>query len=426
MTIIMGNNEVSAIFNKHGVNINRLCKYYAIPQKAYDIIQKEIANAEKYRCNSYDSYLLRYNNYVNSILFEYTNWSHVNNLVDLIENALKSYRKSQISYEMEAFKLEEVMKELRQLKNGIMDNRCCNPNLLKDDILVPERCTSFSSKTYYEDPCLHRDREIRMLEVNLLDDLKSVILVGNAGVGKTTLVKGLAYRIQRGNVPKFLMNKKIIATDATSLISGANLVGDAEENVERLMRFMKNHPDYILYVDEIHTLMGAGVGTKGNNGVNDMLKHSLGEGEIKIIGSTTTKELDILKKDRAFLRRFNIIELDEPTKEDTLFMMKKLCERYQRDKKIEFDSEEEQEAILELIYQLSSIENQVADVAVYNPDSSLTLLRTAFNYTEMDGKSIIDSDAVIESIDQEYQYKEEAKKEMKQLIKGKIPEKRIS
>lgn len=179
---------------------------------------------------------------------------------------------------------------------------------------LPEYLTNLNAKEYITNPAIGRDSLIEEMEKILLKMNKpNVLLVGKAGVGKTAVVEGLAYRIQKGEVSEKLKDKIVVSVATSTLVSGTKYRGEFEEKVEKLCKYLKEHPRIILFVDEMHTVMGAGSSAEG--GATDManiLKPYLARGEIKVIGATTLDEREIITKDSAYNRRFTTLLVKEP------------------------------------------------------------------------------------------------------------------
>lgn len=187
------------------------------------------------------------------------------------------------------------------------------------------------------DPIIGRDEEIRRV-LHILSRRKknNPILIGEAGVGKTAIVEGIAWRIVQGDVPENLREKKILTLDIAALIAGAKYKGEFEERLKAVIKEVADsNGEVILFVDEIHTLIGAGGGNGAMDAAN-ILKPALARGELRTIGATTLDEYQkYFEKDKALVRRFQTVLIEEPSVEDTISILRGLQERYEVYHKIE-------------------------------------------------------------------------------------------
>ena len=183
------------------------------------------------------------------------------------------------------------------------------------------------------DPVVGRDAEIRRVMQTLSRRTKNnPVLIGDAGVGKTAIVEGLAQRIHNGDVPESLKGRTVIALDMGSLIAGAKFRGEFEERLKSVMDEIKAAAgEIVLFIDEIHTVVGAGAGGDGSLDASNMMKPALSRGEMQTIGATTPDEYrKRIESDKALERRFSPVWVEEPTVEDTVQMLRNLRPRYEK------------------------------------------------------------------------------------------------
>lgn len=180
------------------------------------------------------------------------------------------------------------------------------------------------------DPLVGRDQELdRAIEVLCRRRKNNPLFVGDPGVGKTAMAEGLALRIAEGNVPEMFRNMRVFSLDMGSALAGTRYRGDFEARLKSIVEALKKLPNAILFIDEIHTIVGAGATTGGSMDASNLLKPALANGEIRCIGSTTYEEFrNHLEKDRALARRFQKIDLREPGQDDCVAILKGLESRY--------------------------------------------------------------------------------------------------
>ncbi|MBQ9375475.1 MAG: ATP-dependent Clp protease ATP-binding subunit [Ruminococcus sp.] len=185
------------------------------------------------------------------------------------------------------------------------------------------------------DPVIAREKEMaRIMEILCRRTKNNPCLVGEAGVGKTAIIEGLAVRIMQGKVPDILANKRIFSLDLTLLLAGAKYRGDFEERLKNCMIDAESAGNVILFIDELHNIMGAGAAEGAIDAAN-ILKPQLARGKIQIIGATTFEEYrKNIEKDSAMERRFQVVKVDEPTAQQTVDIIKGLCKKYEAHHKI--------------------------------------------------------------------------------------------
>ena len=191
-----------------------------------------------------------------------------------------------------------------------------------------------------DDPVVGRSKEIqRIVQVLSRRTKNNPVLIGEPGVGKTAIVEGLAQRIAKGNVPRNLLKKRILSLDLAALIAGTKYRGEFEERMKKMMKEVRDDKTVILFIDELHTIIGAG-GPEGTMDASNMLKPALSRGEIQIIGATTTKEYSrYIEKDSALERRFQTVKVEEPTDDDTVSILEGIKKRYEDFHGIVFDDD---------------------------------------------------------------------------------------
>ena len=187
-----------------------------------------------------------------------------------------------------------------------------------------------SAKQGKIDPVIGRDTEIqRVIQILSRRTKNNPVLIGEPGVGKTAIVEGLAQRIVNGNVPEILRNKRIISLSISSMLAGAKYRGEFEERLKKAIDEVQQHDDMIIFIDEIHTLVGAGA-TEGAMDAANILKPVLARGEFQVIGATTLDEYKKhIEKDAALERRFQPVQVGEPNEEDALEILRGLRDRYE-------------------------------------------------------------------------------------------------
>ncbi len=190
------------------------------------------------------------------------------------------------------------------------------------------------------DPVVGRDREIsRLLEILSRRTKNNPLLLGDAGVGKTAIVEELARRLETSNVPSKLIGKRIISVSMASLVAGTKYRGEFEERLEKIISELEDNDDVILFIDEIHTLVGAG-GAEGAIDASNILKPALARGKIKVIGATTTSEYkEFIESDRALSRRFQTVVVEEPSLDETINILKKLRPIYESYHKVKISDD---------------------------------------------------------------------------------------
>ncbi|HGP8408212.1 TPA: AAA family ATPase [Streptococcus pneumoniae] len=180
------------------------------------------------------------------------------------------------------------------------------------------------------DPVIGRDDEIiRVIEILNRRTKNNPVLIGEPGVGKTAVVEGLAQKIVDGDVPHKLQGKQVIRLDVVSLVQGTGIRGQFEERMQKLMEEIRKREDIILFIDEIHEIVGAGSASDGNMDAGNILKPALARGELQLVGATTLNEYRIIEKDAALERRMQPVKVDEPTVDETSTILKGIQKKYE-------------------------------------------------------------------------------------------------
>ena len=294
------------------------------------------------------------------------------------------------------------------MDSAILSNAVYGTNIVDIDIantyVDSEFLNTFAynmtSRLYHANPAIGRDQEIADLELILISPKKSPLLIGEAGVGKTSIVEGLAYRLQRGFAPDLLKNKKIFKLTTTSLLSGTKYVGEMEDRIKKLAGELEAHPDVILFIDEIHTIVGAGSTESSNNDISNMLKPYIDRGDIKIIGATTREEYThFLLPDKALARRFYPISVEEPDEELTLSILSGSIPSIEYETKVKNTfSAATTEQILRTLIAVSTPENQPDNLPTKRPELPLTLLEMAFSYAALSGRTALSSEDIEQAV----------------------------
>ena len=251
------------------------------------------------------------------------------------------------------------------------------------------------AKNNLTDPVIDRDKEIeRVLEILCRRTKNNPILIGNAGVGKTAIVEELAKRIVTNEVPDYLKNKKIISLDMATTVAGTKYRGEFEERMKKILNEIETNDDIILFIDEIHTLVGAG-GAEGAIDASNILKPALARGHLRCIGATTVEEYKkFIEKDKALERRFQKVNIEEPSYEKTLEILTKLKPIYEKFHKVILQPE-----LLDDIVKLSA--KYIYDRS--EPDKSIDIMdevcsRVSIKETKID-KEITSLELEIDKLD---------------------------
>ena len=255
-----------------------------------------------------------------------------------------------------------------------------------------------TAKTYITNPAIAREDEIKKLIIVLLTPEKSGLLVGKPGIGKTAIVEGLAYLIQRGEVPNALQGYRIIKINSTSLVGKMTVNGKEEMVISLLVQELRNVEKTILFIDEVHTLIG-GRGD-GPMDLANILKPALDRGDVKAIGATTTIEYDTyIVRDRAFLRRFDKIEVSEPNEETTIKILMGSLPKIEQKRGIKFKYNEYVSSLLVgSIVRATSEFKRIYGLAAQYPDIAFSVLTQAFSQALFQNKEVVDVLDVYEAI----------------------------
>lgn len=243
------------------------------------------------------------------------------------------------------------------------------------DSILDRFADNLTDVTYITNPAVARDEEIKKLILVLLTPEKSAVLVGKPGIGKTAIVEGLAYRIQRNEVPEALEGYTIYRVNTTALLNS-----NGEENrVLKLVEELKNREKVILFIDEIHTLIGNDA--QGALDLANMFKEGLSRGTIKMIGATTTYEYErYIMRDKAFLRRFEKVDVSEPTEEMTVEILLKTLPKLEKQTGVVLPyTDFINEKIMKFIVNMTTEFKRVYEISSRYPDIALVILRQSFS-----------------------------------------------
>ncbi len=255
------------------------------------------------------------------------------------------------------------------------------------------------SKNYVTNPAIARDEEIKKMILILLSPEKSVVLTGKAGIGKTAIVEGLSYKIKNKDVPNALLNSKVYKINTSSLLGTYEHDGISESKLQLLINEIIGKKNIILFIDEIHTLV---ISARNGGGVDflNMLKPGLDRGDIKIIGATTTQEFEeYLLKDKAFLRRFERVEIEEPNQETTVKILMGTRKKIEVSTGVRFPySDWILEQVCKFIVNMTSEYKRVYENGSRYPDVSLSLFSKCFTFAKFENSSVVTFKHIYEAI----------------------------
>lgn len=255
--------------------------------------------------------------------------------------------------------------------------------------IITNYCEDLTAKQYVTNPAIAREEEIKKTMLVLLTPDKSALLIGKPGIGKTAIVEGIAYKIQKGEVPNALQGYKILKINSSSML-GSMVINGKEESVTNLIvNELKRAPKTILFIDEVHTLIGGS--QDGPMDLANILKPALDRGDIKAIGATTTIEYETyIIKDRAFLRRFDRIDVAEPDHDATVQILLGTIPKIENKTGIKmhpngFITRE----LMNAIVSATSEFKRVYGISAMYPDVSLSVLSGAFSNALFENRQIV-------------------------------------
>ena len=346
--------------------------------------------------------------------------SSMEDLISYLENEKDYFRTSSHSSQWTIESLPELLAERTlyledSLSPGIIrkdNSRSLSSQEINSEFLN-HYAYNMNARTYLTNPAIGRDQEIEDLALILISPKKSPILLGEAGVGKTSVVEGLAYALQQGKAPSLLKDKKIFKLTTTSLLSGTKYVGEMEERMKKLMEELGKYPDVILFIDEIHTIVGAGSTESSNNDIANMLKPYIDRGDIKIIGATTSGEYHrFIKYDQALSRRFYPILVEEPGQELCLDIMEGTIPAISKATNVmnPFSSQDTRK-LLTILLDISTPDNQPEDLKTRWPELPLSLLEMAFSYAALASRQELQVEDFIHAVSHSNRLKNSVKKD---------------
>lgn len=262
------------------------------------------------------------------------------------------------------------------------------------DSILDRYSDNLTNVEYITNPAVARDEEIKKLILVLLTPEKSAVLVGKPGIGKTAIVEGLAYRIQRGEVPSALMDYTIYRINTTALL---NTSGE-ENRVLKLVEELKQKDNVILFIDEIHTLIGNDA--QGALDLANMFKEGLSRGSIKMIGATTTYEYErYIMRDKAFLRRFEKVDVSEPTEVMTVEILLKTLPKLEKQTGVVLPyTDFINEKIMKFIVNMTTEFKRVYEISSRYPDIALVILRQCFSNAIYENRRTINFKNIYDAI----------------------------
>ena len=246
---------------------------------------------------------------------------------------------------------------------------------------------NFLEKEYITNPAIGREQQIKEMLLVLLTPDKSCVLVGKPGVGKTAIVEGLAYNIQKGNVPDKLKDYQVIRVNTSAIMGEDPVTGEAK--VQTLLEELKTKSKLILFIDEIHTLMG----NKGEAlDFANIFKPALDRGDVKVIGATTVDEYErYILRDKAFVRRFQKVDVAEPTRnENVMILMGTLPKIEKRTGATMKYTSYVKRLMMEFITDITSEYKRIYEIGSRYPDVSLTIVQEAFSYALFDNRTEVE------------------------------------
>ncbi len=324
-------NTAPFLLKKSGVNVAQLNKVLDSQLLSYP----KVSGAQPFLSNDAQQVVFKATNYLKEFNDEYASIEHL--LLSLVNQKDKTSRILQDAGLTEQG-LKAAIKELRG-GNSINDQ---NTESTTNALNKYARNLNQAAAEGKLDPVIGRDEEIRrVLQILSRRTKNNPVLIGEPGVGKTAIAEGLAHRIVIGDVPENLKSKQVYSLDMASLIAGAKYKGEFEERLKSVVSdVMKSNGEIVLFIDEIHTLVGAGGGGEGAMDAANILKPALARGELRAIGATTLNEYQkYIEKDKALERRFQKVYVDEPDTESAIAILRGLKERYESHHKVRIKDE---------------------------------------------------------------------------------------
>ena len=318
--------------------------------------------------------------------------------VDYQEEIKKNNFEEQEKLEIRELKPEKIAEEKSKVK--------ASPNANSKKGKTSKLLTYgyyLNEETFSYNPAVGRESELKELEIDLLLPEKSILLIGNAGVGKTSIVKGLAYNIQQGNINEYLKDIKILKVDINNLLAGTRYRGDFEEKVKTLIEELIKNPDTIMYLEEMHTTIGLGTSEGVPLDFANILKSYLSDGKIRIIGDTTIEEYHkYILEDNAFRRRFKSITIKEPDDVSLLKIINSVCDVLEEQYHISFGNTERKQLIFQELINLTRdmimIKEDGINDTKNNPDLVLDVLKLIFAYAKYYNHEEVEKNDIYEGI----------------------------
>ena len=287
----------------------------------------------------------------------------------------------------------------------------------EEDLKELERFGRILNKnSYLTSPSIGREKEVKNLMITLAQDKKNPLIVGESGVGKTTVVEELVYRIINGDVPKFLQGKIILEVNPSEVVAGCQYVGMFEENMTKLMKLCEKY-NILLFIDEIHTIYGVGATKSKDTDMAAILKHYIDRSSLKVIGTTTEKEYNEYFSSDALKRRFEKITVKEPEDEDLFQILDKVLNDYFIKNDISLEDEKERKLIINIIITATSKKHRVYNDVVNNPDLAISIIDKAVAYAKVFDSDVLTIDHFIESFDSCDRIYDSAKEEAIALLR---------
>lgn len=383
IAILDSDKKLNDYFNRYGITIEKIIDYLDIDLT--DVLKLYPDQLESEFIHGYGSFLQKITN-----IYE---WKQID-IINLVDNVIYEYRDD--SDAMKSF-LKDNKISISDVSKGLLN---LDEEDFLEDIRHNKEKTNLTGFGYYLTGDIGknikgREKEIRDLEASLIAP-GNVIVIGEAGVGKTAVVEHLAYLINHSKVPNILKDKKIFSLDLVKIMANTTYRGDLEAKLDKLINSLEKDNNIILFIDEIHMIMGAGKGSSDNIDIANMIKSYLSNRKIQIIGATTTLEYEkYILDDKAFRRRFNKVVIDEPNEEVLYDILN--TKRIEYENKLNIRMEDADKSIRLLIESTKKSHRDYCD-NLCNPTLSLNILGRSFAYTAVDSKKSVTVSSLADSI----------------------------